>query len=352
MRFRLLVILALFAASAGAHNVSDELTSSSTDATTANPRSGAVSDQLNASFDLNDEWTVSAGASLTAEGKTAALSRGAFGTSGGLVTSFSVGVDWQANDSWGIGLSFDYSPENTQFAGTQVLVNAGGNQADALLRSKSLQAEGGLEVTYDTAGESDLEWSFGGGVTTTHLDTDQAITRVRTSNGAAATPQQIKDYCASHKCPRALLDALRVQTGVTLDSQRLSATATAILWKDTDLTLSGDYYVYDQDPTQVGYYSVARIGQIGNGLNIAPVQFSVRPEVLHRFGGFSVKLWVQAGQYVSGAGQGTTSAGLKLQYKFTKTFKMWATGSVEHDFDEGGNETKSNSISVGAGYRF
>jgi hypothetical protein len=246
----------------------------------------------------------------------------------------------------------DFSPESTQFTGTQVLVDAVGTQANALLRSKSSSYEAGFDLTYDTTGESSLEWSFGSGITTTHLSTDQTIAAVRTAAGKSATPQQIRDYCAGHKCAAALLLAPRPQMNVTLDAQKLSGAVTAIAGKDTDITLAGDYYLYDQDPSQVGYYSVARVGRFGNGLNIAPLKFTVRPEVAHRFGDFSVKVWVQGGRYVPGTGQSTASAGLKLQYKFSKAFKMWATASGERDVDQQGNETNSSCLSLGAGYRF
>jgi hypothetical protein len=355
---RLLFAIALLATGARASNVSNELSSNSTQATDANPRAGNVSDALAASFDLSDDWTLNAGASLTAESKTAALERGSFGSSGNAVTAFSLGIDWQASESWTTALSVDFSPPSTQYTGTQVQVDAAGTQANALLRSRSSSVEAGLDLTYDTAGESALEWSFGGGITTTHLVTDQSITAVRYSaGGKVATTQQVRDYCASNKCPAALLLALRPQTNVTLDSQKLSGSVTAIAGKDTDLTLAGDYYIYDQDPTQVGYYSVARVGRFGNGLNIAPVKFTVRPEVAHRFGDFSVKVWVQAGRYVPGTGQSTASAGLKLQYKFSKAFKMWATASGERDVGEPdvkgqSSESNSSSLSLGAGYRF
>lgn len=354
MRFHLLFALALVATGARASSVSNELSSNSTQATETNPRAGNVADALNATFDLSDNWALNAGASLTAEGQTPALQSGAFGSSGNAVTSFSLGIDWQPSDAWTTGLSVDLSPESTQSTGTQVQITTAGTAADALLRSKSSSFEAGLDVSYDTSGESNLEWSFGGGVSTTHLSTDQQITRVRATNGTASSPTEIRNYCTSHpkKCSRSVLAALRAQTGVTLDSQKLNAALTAILAKNTDLTLSGDYYIYDQDPTQVGYYSVARVGRVGNGLNIAPLQFSVRPEVTHRFGDFSAKVWVQAGQYVSGAGQSTAGLGLRLQYKFTKAFKLWATASGQRDVDEQSNTTKSSSISLGAGYRF
>ena len=343
---------ALVAGAAAASSVSNEVSSNSTQATDANPRAGNIADALNATFDLSDSWALNAGASLTAEGQTPALQRGAFGSSGSAVTSFSLGLDWQPSDAWTTGVSFDLSPESTQYTGTQVQVSTAGTAADALLRSKSSSIEAGLDVSYDTPGESNLEWSFGGGLSTTHLATDQQITRVRTKGGAAATPQQILDYCNTHKCTKALLASLRPQNQVTLDSQKLNAAVTAIVARDTDLTLSGDYYLYDQDPTQVGYYSVARVGRVGNGLNIAPIQFSVRPEVGHRFGDFSAKLWVQAGKYVSGGGQSTSGLGVRLQYKFTKAFKLWAAASGQRDVDEQSNATNSGSLSLGAGYRF
>jgi hypothetical protein len=96
-RTRLFVAVVLLATGARASNISNELSSTSTQATDANPRAGNVSDALAASFDLSDDWTLNAGASLTDESKTAALQRGAFGSSGTAVTAFSLGIDWQAS---------------------------------------------------------------------------------------------------------------------------------------------------------------------------------------------------------------------------------------------------------------
>jgi predicted porin len=130
---------------------------------------------------------------------------------------------------------------------------------------------------------------------------------------------------------------------------------TMTAWTDTDFTLAGDYYHYQQDPAAVGYYSVAFVGRsanFGNGVPIAPLRFSVRPEVLHRFGAFSVKLWVTAGHYVSGTGESTTGLGAKLQYKFTKKFRLWVTATGQRDIDQNGNPTRSGGLAMGAGYRF
>ena len=85
---------------------------------------------------------------------------------------------------------------------------------------------------------------------------------------------------------------------------------TAIVEQDTDLTLSGDYYHYEEDPTQVGFFSVATAGRTlvtgGNGVPIAPLRYLLRPEVVHRFGDFSAKLWVTTGRYVTWARHSAT----------------------------------------------
>jgi hypothetical protein len=55
---------------------------------------------------------------------------------------------------------------------------------------------------------------------------------------------------------------------------------------------------------------------------------------------------------VKGAGQSTLGVGIKLQYRFTRTFKMWATVLGSRDLDEQSHETRSGSLALGAGYRF
>ena len=135
---------------------------------------------------------------------------------------------------------------------------------------------------------------------------------------------------------------------------RFSAAATATLSVDTDLTLGADYYAYLDDPTQVGIWSVGAAGlmTIGGGVPVAPVRYLVRPEVAHRFGDFSARLWVQGGHYVESAGGVTGGAGLKLQYKFGKTFRMWLTFSGQTDTADDGTSSRSGTVALGGGYRF
>jgi hypothetical protein len=85
---------------------------------------------------------------------------------------------------------------------------------------------------------------------------------------------------------------------------------------------------------------------------LAPLQYLVRPEVAHRFGDFSAKVWVQAGAYVAGAGQGTAGVGTRLQYKVTRKVKLWVTASGQRDVDLTGASSNSGSFALGAAYRF
>ena len=161
--------------------------------------------------------------------------------------------------------------------------------------------------------------------------------RVRLGLGGATVRQETVSYCQAHprikNCGQALLTALQA-TPVTLDSERLSANVTATLFTDTDVTLSGDYYLYEQDPTQVAFFTLVAAGR-GAGVPIAPLRYEVRPEVVHRFGDLSARLWFEAGEYVTGTGQSTAGVGLKLQYKFTKTFRSWVILSGQRDVDPG-----------------
>lgn len=354
MRLVGFVIAVLAAGPALATNVSDELSMGRTQSTPANPRGGTLSDSLSASLTLNDQWAVSLGGMVTLEEKTPAAQRGQFGSSGNAITFLSTGVDFDPSDHVSLGVDFNLSPKSTQYSGMTL---TGTETYDALVQAQSSQIGGGFDVSYDTAGDSNLEWMFSAGISGTHFETDQRIARVRTATGAAATPQQIRDYCTANpkKCPIALLKALQ-QLPAALNSTRLSLGATATIAQDSDITLDVDYFAYAQDPTQVGYYSVAVAGRSslsgGNGIPLAPLRYLVRPEFVQRFGGLSVKLWVQGGHYVPSAGGTTAGGGLKVQYKLTKGFRMWLSASGQNDVDDQGNSVNSGTFALGAGYRF
>jgi hypothetical protein len=297
---------------------------------------------LRASFDPGADWTVSGGASLTFQGESAPL-----GEKGATVAVFTAGADWSATENLTLSLAFEGSPKSTQFTGTVIGLRAAGGAettAQADLRSQTAQIGAGAAVSWDTLGLSDLEWSFDLGVDFSHYDIDQSISTVRSSLGAQQLRQQIAAYCLAH--PRVASCA----APGNLEFERVSGTVLSTLFSDTDVSLSADWYVYNHDPAETASGAVLR--NRGANLPIAPLQYLVRPEVLHRFGAFSVKAWAQAGEYVSGTGLGTSALGLKLQYRFSKAFRAWVTASGQRDVDATDRVTRSGTISVGAGYRF
>jgi len=361
MRLAAVSIVAALAASARADSVTNQVIVSSTQATEANPRATVFTDMLNSSFDVGDDWSVNAGASLTLQGQTPAGSRGQFGESGSAVTLFSAGVDWSATDQVTISATVDVSPQSTQFAGTPVtLRQANGNEisGDAEVRSQTSQIAGGIGASWDSPGKSDLEWSFSAGLDFIHYDIDQGISRVRTNAGSTLTAQQLRQqtiaYCNAHprirNCGQSILRALD-SVPTSLDYERFSLGATATLYRDTDVSLLGDAYLYDEDPAKIGFFGLAALGR-GSGLPIAPLQYRIRPEVQHRMGDFSARLWVEAGEYVAGTGGGTAGIGTRFQYRVTKALRAWVTLAGQRDVDSGGHVTRSGSVAAGAGFRW
>jgi hypothetical protein len=357
MRFCTVIAAALVAAAAArAGSLTDEVVVNSTQASGSNPRTGSAGDLLRANFELTPRWGLTAGAMLTFEGQTQGTAR-EFGTSSSTVSLFSLGADFLANEHWTLGATFSGSPQSTLLAGTSFTgPNPSGTQVavDALVRSQTSEIAGTLDAAYDTAGDSDLEWSFGGTVNFTHLGTSQTITEARFANTAQdVTPAQIKAICARNgkRCVQGLLTALD-ETPANLDSERFSATATATVRRDTDVTLSFDWYHYEEDPAEIGFFSLVEAGHAGLGVPIAPLQFLVKPEVQHRFGDLSLRLWVQAGRYEPGTGDNTAGIGLRAQYRFSKAFRIWLTASGQRDVDEAGEATRSGGLALGFGYRW
>ncbi len=352
MRFHLLFALALVAAGARASSVSNEVHVNSTQPTETNPRSGSIGDSLNASFDATENFTLNVGGTLTSQNSSPSP-RPAEQPSPG-VSLLNFGVDWLPSDNWTLSLTGEWSPQSKTFADAPIA-----SVGIAHIRSETSEVGGGLEVAYDTAGESNLEWSFSGGLTLTDYGIDQTIPLVTNPAGQPLTPAQVRTAVASACAKRANRTNCqrRVLLGLTatpfhLNSLEFSASATATLQTNTDLTLAIDYYSYFQDATQAVYASLIFNGRGGAGVPVAPLQFNVRPEVTHRIGAFSAKAWIQAGKYVAGVGDTTAGVGVKLQYKFSKAFKLWVSLLGSRDVDDQGNETRSGSFGLGAGYRF
>jgi hypothetical protein len=341
-------------------SLTDEIGVGTTDTTPQNPRSGNMTNNLGASFDLSDRFVFHADLSLALEGATKPPKGSRLGSSASTVAAFSGGLDFDASDTVSLSLGLDFSPSSTQLSSSQITYkdNITGGQTVANDQLRTVSSNSAIEFTasYDTAGDSNLEWGLNGGLTGNHYNTDQRISRLETATGAVVTTQQVETACQiSGKCSRALLSALRAKPG-SLDSLKFSVGGLVTAYRDTDLVLNVDYYGYNQDPTTAGFFSVGAAGRTsisgGNGIPIAPLHFLTRAEIGHRWGDFSAKVWGTAGHYVDQTGQATRGIGTKIQYKFTKTFRLWASTGLQRDTDVTGYTTNSASYALGAGYRF
>jgi hypothetical protein len=348
--------------SARADSLTDEVGVGTTDTSRQSPRAGNFSNNLNASFDLSDKWILNAGLALTLEGATTPPKGSNFAGSASGVVAFSAGLEFDPSEHVSLNLDADVSPQSTQTSSSQLkYVDSTGKQGDANTELRVASSNSSLagSVSYESAGESNFEWGLNLGLTATHFNSTQRITRVQTANGPVTTQQVIASCNANPgptpPCSRAEMQALRAST-YSLDSAKVSVGSSITAFSDTDLSVAFDYYSYNQDPTQAGYFSLGNAGRTvvsgGGGIAIAPLRYLVRPEIGHRFGDFLARLWVTSGEYVHQTGQATRSIGTKMQYKFTKAFRLWASASFQRDIDANGIASNSANYGLGAGYHF
>jgi hypothetical protein len=353
MRCAPLAAALFLAGAARASSVRDEITVGGAQSTPQNPRAGNFSNLFAASVDVGDDWTASGTAQVTLEEPTPAPAGSGFADSGGTVTDFSLGVDWDATDNWTFGLTLDVSPESAIATDAQFPVRTaqGFEQADALLRARSSNVWGEVSVTYDTAGTSDLEWTFTGALALSRFETQQRVEQARVG-GTTLTPAELRTLCsASNSGCRAYVPAIDGFSD-ELRSARITAGALATIKNDTDVGLNVDYYRYFDDPASVGVYSIAAVGRFGAGAPIAPLRYLIRPDVTHRAGALSFRVWVQAGEYAANVGQSTAGLGMKVQYKLTRALRMWIAAIGQRDVGIDGDVSRSGWLSLGAAYRF
>jgi len=366
MRIAATLTLLGFSFAASANSVSNQLIVTSTQSSASAPRPMLFTNMFTGSLDLNEEWTLTAGANVTLAGNSGSGEVTQQFNRTGAVTLFNLGLDWMVTDNWMVGATIEASPSSTQSAGSPMTVPnpcptspdaPDGVAATAEVRSQAAQVGAALDVVWDSAGRSSLEWSITGGVSLAHYGIEQNVNRVQTP-GCLVTAQSIAPllprYCADHPgveaCTRTFRQAIN---GIpeNLDFARFSAGATATLFLDTDLSVLADGYVYNQDPAQIGSAGVSFLGR-DLGLPIAPLRFVVRPEVAHRFGDISAKLWAQAGEYASGTAGSTAAIGARVQYRISTALRAWVSVSGQRDVDLKDNAIKSGTVALGAGYRW
>lgn len=374
--------LLIIPASARARSyVQDDLSLSSTRATETNPQSGAVTDNLSGSWQASEPLALGAHLALTHDKATP--SAGAFANTGGNIVQLGLSADWDATAHLSLGASGDLSPRARQFSDTALVMDVAGTQmpVDSSLRTDASSLGGTLSLTYDTADldadvPANLDFAFGLNLGATRFSSAQQIVGLSftgpTGKQRDLSVTTLRDsYCPKHpKAPICKVVAGLNGQSASVTQFPLEADITATVQQDTDVGLAFTYFVYSEDPTTVGFFTVARVGRsaqnslsFGSGVPLAPQQWAVRPDVDHVFGPVTVDLFGAYGQYLDDQGH-EASVGLKLKWRVDANWRLTAgltltretpgpglTGNLEPGSDAAA-PTNSSLFAAGVRYSF
>jgi hypothetical protein len=353
---------------------------SGTQPTADNPRSGEFSSSVAGSIEPSEQWSIDLSAGYRYEGPTAASGSSAFGQSGGNVFALSAGPTWTPNDHWTADLSGSYSPQSTTLADTTLTLQTGRQSVDADAQLKSVTRTWGLAVSgdYDTAGDSAFEHSGHLSFGVTGTTTQQSINALDAKGRMIDLTSLESAYCTGSKAQSQTckhVAALTRDEATTIHQFELGGAYALTLYEKTEVRLEGSYFLYDQDPTQVGYYSLATAGRaatpaegrgstrgggeldFGGGMPLAPLLFSTTLGASHTFGDdhpLRVALNFGYGSYVANEGLDLSLA-LKVSLKLNAHWKLTlSAGGSESVLNDSGASTASLSgnASLTAKYRF
>jgi hypothetical protein len=256
-----------------------------------------------------------------------------------------VGVDAELGEHVEVYVDGLASPPSTQ----QVDIVAVGHEARLRATSDSYGAN--ASVGYFSGGDSNLEWAvdlLGGWL---HIDSRQQVDALVL--GGTQTAAAVRAECKASQTAacRALRAALQGEHQV-LDQGHLALLPTLILFRDTDLTLGFTYYLYAQDPSALGQFRLATIGGLATTgtAQLAPLVWTVRPEVNQRLGRWALTLYFLHGLYTGNDGI-TDTLGFKVQVRLGDV-RLWTALTANRDVDGSGTVTPSLGLQLGARLRW
>jgi hypothetical protein len=343
MRVRRLLLLVLLGASpVRAHSVSNELALGLTEDSPASPHGPHVADQLTFRFDLSDDWSMKLGGTYTYDTATPPPEGGAFATSSAQVLSVVGGLEWDVSPRVTTYLEATGSPRASQsFDGLVSFEGPGGVKVPFNVLLYNATSSVGLlgGVTWQLGGTEFLGTVVGGTIIDlslgwTLLTTQQRVDGIVGLDGKPSNRSELLVYCALF--PRRCT-ALRPYLKGGEDSLNQLAVSLALLQpvgSSTDLGLSGSYYGYDQDPTVAVFFTARATTAAGNSLGagfpLAPVRWSISPNLNQRVGSWSLSPWYQFLKYASSLGQAHV-AGLRISWQIDPTWTVWVSGSAQWD---------------------
>lgn len=350
------------------------------------PGSGSKSFGLNGNYDWNDSWstlltlsntrptpapdTSTAFAGKTKDGSSFLVSLG---------SSWTPAWGWNKDEHWSFDFGLGLSPRSVSLSSTTISYDVTGpkggtttSEQAALLKSSSSSINFALGVNYDTNGDSDYETSFSLGVWPSRVVSLQTVEELQAANGSTLTKDQLLQDCqkgAAGKPPKAMLKACKKLMPL-LKSQEASVVTMPIFFSvtesiksNTDVTLGGTYYVYSQNPNDVGYFTLAAQGKqsqnasasFGSGISVSPYLFGSTATVAHKFGPLKVTVGGSYNRYLpedDGTYGHSTSGAIKAAWKITDAWRVNGAFGKSWDTDSDGAVTSSYSVSLGLRFTF
>jgi hypothetical protein len=353
MRRTLLIWAIVVARAANAHAdaVVEELSAGASLSASTTPSVSWIADRVAGVWEISPRWQVRV--DLGATRAMAPTDEDEAST----VFTTSASAEFAPDAHWTFSLLAGWSPASTTRSSATVLddtLPGGWGEADAQLTARSAMMSVAASADYDTGGTSDHETSASITLGANHFQSIQAITSITDPDGEMLTLPEVGDHCDLHECSRALEAALRPK-GMLLTQLAISAGVMHTIEGDGDLGLGATCYLYDKDPTQVGYFSLATLGRgnLGNGSGVAPLRYAVSPSIGNRWGSLSGTLGVTYGIYIQDLGYDLTTS-LRVQYKLKldgdKRLKLYGKLVGSWGADPDGNPTAALSTALGAQY--
>ncbi len=337
--------------------VSDEISASTSTATSSAPRSGFYGDDLRLVAPGLADVFVRGEAAWTHDLATAAPQGSTFGGQGGDVFSFALGAAWTPAEAVIVGVEVDASPSSSTLAPTSVAATSPAGRTRnvyAQLRATSSEvggnAFGSVRLVDGVGAQTFARAELGVSI----LSTQQQFTAVQAPGGGAVPLPDVAAFCASHACPESLRAELAGQTQ-TIQQWRGALTVKETLAKDTDLVLTGAAYAYGNDPQSGGNYSLASFRRttfrFGGGVPTAPVDWSLELDATRRIGTFEAAVTAQYARYTAGQGDDVV---LSLQGKLalSEPLSLWLRIVGQRDADGNADVLLSGVAVAGIGWQF
>jgi hypothetical protein len=334
--------VALAAPAAFAHDVSVEVSGANTRTQTQVPRAGNAGAAVSGDVDLSDAWSLAFALAYTRDFATRTDETKSAGSNILLLTA---GAAFMPTDHLTFLGTVNLSPRTTQVSATSTTyLDALGQPkiASVVLESTNSSLGASLIGSYATAGDSGFESAVDLSASATHYDVFQQ----------QQVPNTVKGRALLAACDRPALASTtvcRLVDGVStpLSQVRLGAAYTATLAQRVDLGVDLAWFLYDKDPTSVGFFSLVALGRdVGSGVPLAPYQFTAKPSVTLLLGPVRARLSYQYGLYTGGVGT-SHAVGLKVSWKVTKDFKLTASVLGQADTASGALAYSGTTATLG-----